>query len=552
MQRELRQAQRVHVRSRDRRPAAGGLEPGPRRLGVAAQVRGHAEHQPGQRLAGILGIQQRRRRPGIVGHLPEAVATQRRAQRRRRTRDVAVRPGRDRRGEPVRREVSAAVDQMRPRGGQGEPRMGGQLGVGEAAQPVLDRRARALLDRLGHAGPHEIARAPGLVRGERVIEPAFTVAGGRRRTRSPAGAGGVRGPARAAAARRAAPRRAGADDGGGRRCGRAPPAGSPRGRGSASIAAESERSSTWSHAGAVRTSITALPRTKLSSSALRPPSTSSARYSEIRRSAPPKRAIAGPWTGWPVRPRAASESAAGQPSVACSSASTSSRSSRRPAPRSSAAASPRFIARSSARSSVTRPSARSRASGIGGWARDAQHHRDVVRRVGGDRRDDLVGSRGAQDVDVVEHEHDAAIGRLVRRGVDGQRDRAQELAGIVVEGAEREPGERARVAGGPLREQRGLPEPGRCDEDGDRGRVGAQQRRDQPGPMDADPHRRASLRAAGEGIAGQLQERGCGHGRSIPARPGSAQGRTLAPCEGVRAPPRTFSRRLQLQVVAGS
>ena len=169
----------MHVRRGHRGAARALLEVPARRSRLAAEVLGDAA-RPGRTGPGrVLGRQQRRAAQRVVAHAGEPVAPERRAQRgdaRRRRRGPRCAP---RRPPPAsaRRGRPGPWTSCVPAAAQGEPRVSGDLGVREAAQPVLHRGASTpCSSELGQAAPDEVAGALDLVRGERVLEAALAVA----------------------------------------------------------------------------------------------------------------------------------------------------------------------------------------------------------------------------------------------------------------------------------------------------------------------------------------------------------------------------------------
>jgi hypothetical protein len=128
-----------------------------------------------------------------------------------------------------------------------------------------------------------------------------------------------------------------------------------------------------------------------------------------------------------------------------------------------------------------------------------------------------LDGRGLEQVGVVEHEHERRLAALGADGVDGARDRAEQPSRIVVALVECEPCERARVALGPLAQQRRLAVAGRSDDQRQRRRVGVAQQ--------AHQARAANERAAGRW--GSQRDRGHLGAASI-AGAGIHKGRTPA------------------------
>ncbi len=175
-QSELRQAQGVDSRGGDGGPPRARLEPLPRYVRVSAEVVDDAAQQVAQRLAGTLRRQQRGRVLGVLGHEFQTVAPERGAERGDSAGDLRLGGG-CRGSEPVLGAIAVAVGELRAGGRQGQARVACDLGIGEPAQPMLDGRARALLDRARHAAPDQVPGALDLVRGERMVEPALGVSG---------------------------------------------------------------------------------------------------------------------------------------------------------------------------------------------------------------------------------------------------------------------------------------------------------------------------------------------------------------------------------------
>ena len=256
--------------------------------------------------------------------------------------------------------------------------MGGELGVGELAELVLDGGARALRDRARHTGPHQIAGAPELVARR---ARAGCRGRGRRRARARRWRGGAarpRAPALCGAAPRATGRRAGGDGGSARPCGPSATSGKPRPRAAAaSMAADPGRSSTLSQTGCATARRGSRSGGRTCVRPRRAPArTSSRRYSATIRSPPPKRAAAGP------RDRLVAQGCARRARAPPASPRWCARARRRLRGRAAGrrrTAAPRPPSASSRarawRSSVTSPSARRRATGSGGWVARGERDR---------------------------------------------------------------------------------------------------------------------------------------------------------------------------------
>ena len=289
-------------------------------VAVAAQMLGDAREQAAERLARAVRGEQRGRVRGVGAHAREAVAAQRGAQGGDAAADL-VAPRRPRRDAAARSQCSARSPwpyaSCMPAAASARRGWAATCASVKRVSQCSTVRARALLERASADRPR---------RGRRRVRPRPRRGrAAARRSRSPA----PRVPGARAAVQRGLELRLGPVQLGAQhvaeqavmavalaRCGRAPRAGSSSAAGDASVrgASRTARGPRRRAARSARRGSRSAGRTA-ASSADRPASTSSRRYSATSRSPPPKRASAAPGTAWSPSERAASASAAGQPSV---------------------------------------------------------------------------------------------------------------------------------------------------------------------------------------------------------------------------------------------
>ena len=181
------------------------------------------------------------------------------------------------------------------------------------------------------------------------------------------------------------------------------------------------------------------------------------------------------------------------------------------------------------------------------------------REVPDDRLEDVARVLGRQDVRVVEDEHERLAAARDRRPetcdrgvqavlaaraqagdhaapegldlVEGEGDRGDQARGIGVGGIEREPRERARVAGGPLRQRRRLAVAGRGDDERERHVAGLREALDEARARHEAGAERRRAAVGRDGRGGDVAKppasvlRGfsewCGRRWCHPVRPGS-------------------------------
>jgi hypothetical protein len=167
----------MNQRCRYRGSARPVLEPRARSIPIASKVGDDAGEQGGERLAGAVGRQQFCRAVAVGGDPVQAVATQRGGEHGGRARDIgsaAPLGG----VHPMLGDIDSAMRELRAGGGERQRRVGGEDGAREAAEAVLDRVGAASLDRLEHAGPHELGGTLGVAGGQRVAQCSLAIARG--------------------------------------------------------------------------------------------------------------------------------------------------------------------------------------------------------------------------------------------------------------------------------------------------------------------------------------------------------------------------------------